>query len=125
MDCFNHPATHAIGICRGCNKAVCHTCAIVFAKGMACSAECEQDVKELIEMNERGKRIYGVGQYKTNQLASGVLIWLLMTGAMVSVSGYFFWATGRVDYTTTTMAVLFLVITLITYRSSKRTGINC
>lgn len=125
MECFEHQGAHAVGICRGCNKAVCRECAVVFPKGMACCAECEQDVKELIEMNERGKRIYGVGRYKTNQLASGVLIWLLMSGAMVSVSGYFFFATGRVDYTTTTMAVLFLVITVITYRSSKRTGINC
>lgn len=125
MECFEHPGATGVGICRGCGKAVCRECAISLPRGLACSPACEVDVAELNEMNERGKRIYGIGQYKTNQLPSGVLVWLLLTGAMVSMSGYFYFATDRIDYLTTTMAVLFLLITYITYRGSKRTGINC
>ncbi len=124
MECFEHPGAIGVGICRGCGKAVCRECAIQLPRGLACSPACELDVAELNEMNERGKRIYGVGQYKTNQLPSGVLVWLLLTGAMVSMSGYFYFATDRIDYLSTTMAVLFLLITYITYRGSKRTGFN-
>ncbi len=125
MECFEHPGAPGVGLCRGCSKGVCRACAVVLPKGLACSPACEVEVAEVTEMNERGKRIYGIGQYKTNQLASGVLVWLLLSGAMVSMSGYFFFARGRIDYVTSTMAVLFLLITYITYRGSKRTGINC
>src|SRR3989338_416555 len=125
MQCFEHKGNDAVGICKSCNKAVCMECAISFPKGLACSSECEKDVKELIEMNERGKRLYGIGQYQSNKLASGVIVWLLLSAVMLSVAIYVYITPGRFDYVTTAMATVFLMITVIVYRASKSTGIKC
>jgi hypothetical protein len=125
MQCFEHKGTDAVGICKSCNKAVCMECTISFPKGIACSPECEQDAKEIIEMNERGKQIYGIGKYKTNKLASGVMVWLLLSAVMVSVAIYFYIAKGKIDPAICGMSVVFIAITVIVYRAAKRTGINC
>ncbi|MGB0866763.1 MAG: hypothetical protein ACPGSC_09655 [Granulosicoccaceae bacterium] len=125
MLCFKHAQEQAVGICRSCNKAVCRQCAIELPKGLACSSECQKDVHELVEMNERGKKLYGIGDYKTNKLATGVWVWLLMTGTMWVAAGLGYLGSGSLDIGHTVMAVLFSVISFIVYRSSKRTGLNC
>ncbi|MGB0494777.1 MAG: hypothetical protein ACPGJI_00365 [Kangiellaceae bacterium] len=124
MICFNHRENQSIGICKSCGKAVCSDCAIEFSKGLACSIECESDAKELIEMNERGKKLYGIGEYKTNKLASGVWVWLLLSGVMWVTAGVSFFMSPKPNYTSAAMAVVFSIITIIVYRSSKRTGLN-
>ena len=125
MECFEHMAVAAVGVCKSCNKAVCKTCAIVFPKGIACCEACAMDAKELVEMNERGKKLYGIGQYKSNKLASGVWVWLLLTIVMWSLAAVAYFDAHRVDYGTLAMAIVFTVVTGIVYRSSKRTGLQC
>jgi hypothetical protein len=125
VNCFQHRENPGIGICKSCGKAVCSDCAIEFPKGLACSIECEKDAKELIEMNERGKKIYGIGDYQSNKIASGVWVWLLLSGVMWIVSGVSFFVSSKPDYGTAAIAVVFSIITIIVYRGSKRTGINC
>ncbi|MET1078965.1 MAG: hypothetical protein ABWY06_13205 [Pseudomonas sp.] len=125
MQCFEHRANAAVGLCRACGRGVCPECAIAFPKGLACCSACEADAKELIEMNERAKKLYGIGQYHSNKLASGVIVWLLLSAVMCSTAGYVYVAKGRLDYVTTAMAVVFLIITFIVYRASKKTGIQC
>lgn len=125
MICFKHNQNQAIGLCKSCGKAVCPDCVIEFPKGLACSKECEEDAKELVEMNERGKKIYGIGEFKSNKLASGVWIWLLLSSALWLASGVRYFSSSKVDIGTIVMAVIFSVITVIVYRASKRSGINC
>ncbi|MES2818280.1 MAG: hypothetical protein V4812_04755 [Pseudomonadota bacterium] len=125
MRCFNHTGTEAVGLCKSCNKAVCPACARLFPRGMACSVACEEDAKELVEMSERAKKLYGIGAYQNNKLASAVWIWLLLTAMMVSGAVYVFVITGKLDYVISASTVVFLIITLIVYRASKRTGIQC
>lgn len=76
-------------------------------------------------MNERGKKIYGIGEFKTSKLASGVWIWLLLSGVMWLVAGARFFMSNKPDYGTAAIAAVFSVITTIVYRGSKRTGLNC
>lgn len=125
MICFQHRENQSIGICKSCGKAICQDCLIEFPKGLACSAECEKDGKELVEMNERGKKIYGIGVYQTNKLASGVLVWLLLSGVMWGVVALNYYVLAQTDYGSAAMATVFSIITLIVYRASKRTGLNC
>lgn len=125
MNCFQHRESLGIGVCKSCGKAVCPDCVIEFPKGLACSIECEKDAKELIEMNERAKKIYGIGEHKTNKLASGVWVWLLLSAVMWVVAGVGFFSSSKPDYVTAMMAIVFTIITIIVYRGSKRTGINC
>jgi hypothetical protein len=125
MICFKHNHNQSVGLCKSCGKALCLECVIEFPRGIACSSECEEDAKELVEMSERGKKIYGIGQYKTNKLASGVWVWLLLTGALWSATGVSFFVSNNPNYGTAVLATLFSIITIIVYRASKRTGINC
>jgi hypothetical protein len=125
VNCFQHNESSGIGICKSCGKAVCRECAIEFPKGLACSIECEKDAKELVEMNERGKKLYGIGDYKTNKLAPGVWAWLWLSGVMWVIAGVSFFMLSKPDYGTAAIAVVFSIITIIVYRSSKRTGLNC
>jgi hypothetical protein len=125
MECFEHTGVPAVGICKSCNKAACKTCAIIFPKGIACCEACAMDAKELVEMNERGKKLYGIGEYKNNKLASGVWVWLLMSIAMWSFAAISYFDARRIDYGTLAMAIVFSVVTGIVYRSSKRSGIQC
>lgn len=125
MECFKHQTVPAVGLCKSCNKAVCRSCAIIFPKGLSCSEECEMDAKELVEMNERGKKLYGIGQYKTNKLASGVLVWILLTSVMWLVAGVTYLISEDIDFGSLAMAVVFSLITVIVYRSSKSTGLKC
>jgi hypothetical protein len=125
MECFEHTGVPAIGICKSCNKAACKTCAIIFPKGIACCEACAIDAKELVEMNERGKKLYGIGPYKSNKLASGVWIWLLLTVLMWLLAGVSYFTSNRMDYGTLMMAIGFSIVTAIVYRSSKRSGLQC
>ncbi len=125
MICFQHKDNQSVGLCKSCGKGVCEDCVIEFSKGIACSQECEKDAKELIEMNERGKRIYGIGDYKTNKIASGVLVWLLLSVAMWATVLIRFFSYNNIDYGTVMMATVFSIVTVIVYRSSKRSGLNC
>jgi hypothetical protein len=125
MECFEHTGVHAIGICKSCNKAACKTCAIIFPKGIAFCEACAMDAKELVEMNERGKKLYGIGQYQSNKIASGVWIWLMLTILMWLLAGVSYFTSNRMDYGTLMMAIGFSVVTGVVYRASKRSGLQC
>jgi hypothetical protein len=75
MECFTHTGSQAIGICKTCSKAVCRSCAQDAGMFIACSAACEKEAADLHEMNQRGKKMYGIGVPK--KLASSVIMWLL------------------------------------------------
>ena len=125
MICYQHKESQSIGICKSCGKGVCSECVIGLSKGIACSEECEKDARELVEMNERGKKIYGIGGYRTNKIASGVWIWVLLSIVMWITAGASFFLLSDPDYGTAAMAVVFSIITVIAYRTSKYTGLNC
>ena len=124
MNCFTHPELTAIGGCKACYKGLCPGCATDTGNGLACSG-CENEVLELNEMWERGKKIYGIGKYKSRIPASGVMIWALFSSVMWGVSLFSYLNTGKAEVFTITMAILFTIILGIAYYSSRRTGLNC
>lgn len=125
MECFEHSAMPAIGICKSCNKAICRTCAKSFPKGLACSDACLKDAIELVEMNERAKKLYGIGDYKTSKLASGVWVWILLSAVMWIVASLSYFFAKSMDVGSLAMAVVFSIIAVVVYRSSKSTGLKC
>lgn len=125
MECFKHQSKQAVGICRSCNKATCRDCAIIFPKGLACSEECLHDAKELVEMNERGKKLYGIGEGNARKISPNVMVWLLLSAAMWVLTLISYLGKTDIDYGSMAMAIVFSVITLIIFRSSKRTGLQC
>ena len=125
MHCFEHNSVPAVGSCKACHKGLCSECAVDLERGLACSGNCETDVAELAEMNERSKRIYGIGKYKTKMPASGVLLWGTVSIAFWAIIGFIFFRTGEFSLETAIPAVLFTLVTAFAYYSSRRTGINC
>ena len=55
MKCFNHDGVDAVAICKNCNKALCHTCAVDLWNGVACLNACEQEVIALNELIRRNR----------------------------------------------------------------------
>jgi len=55
MKCFNHEGVDAVAICKNCNKALCHVCAVDVGNGVACSGACENEVKSLNELIRRNR----------------------------------------------------------------------
>lgn len=125
MECFEHEGIQAVGLCKSCYRAVCKDCAIIIPHGVACSQECEKDVQETNEILERSKKIYGIGDYKSNKLASGVWVWLLLSIAFWGIALFPVLNGQPLSYGKLLMPIIFSVITLIVYNSSKNTGINC
>jgi len=58
MKCFNHPDTDAVGICKNCNKGLCQDCLTEVENGIACTATCIYEVKQLNSLINRNKDSY-------------------------------------------------------------------
>ncbi len=125
MQCFKHTDVAAVGLCKSCYKAVCKSCAIELEHGLACSEECEIDVDEYNQMNERAKKIYGIGNRKSKIPSTGVILWLLLSSVMWVLFLAPFIMKGKLVYANLALAALFTVIAGIAYYSSKRTGLQC
>jgi len=117
MNCYYHHDHPAVGICKSCNKGLCHECAVDIGNGLACKNACEDEVKALNDMLERNKTAYQkAGRvYKRNALISGLI-------------GCFFLLWGILQATFTDgvgLAVIFIpfgVIMLIASLLSIRSG---
>jgi hypothetical protein len=44
MECFSHPSSQAVGICKSCGKAVCRACAKDLGFAIACSDSCAAEL---------------------------------------------------------------------------------
>ena len=60
MRCFNHSEVRAIGLCKQCNKALCHDCANDLGFGLACRNLHEKEVTAVNSMVERATRVQTV-----------------------------------------------------------------
>ncbi len=58
MNCFYHPDTAAIGICKACQKGLCSQCANDLDHGLACKDKHETEVEHLHMMTEKNIKIY-------------------------------------------------------------------
>lgn len=124
MHCFNHNALPAVGNCKACHKGLCPDCAVDSQQGLACK-DCETDVMELAEMNERSKKLYGIGKYATKVPASGVLLWGVISIILWAAVAFIFYKTRKLNLEAAIPAVIMTVIAGFAYYSSKRTGLNC
>ncbi len=58
MKCYNHADVDAVGTCKTCYKGICHSCLTDVGNGIACTATCVEEVKEINSLIERNKNIY-------------------------------------------------------------------
>ena len=58
MKCFNHTSTDAIGVCRSCGRGLCQECNVEVGLSCCCLNRCEQDVRTLIYLTDKGRAAY-------------------------------------------------------------------
>ncbi len=75
MECFTHISAPAVGFCKICGKAVCRQCALSDTLQITCSTACAKEAADLHEMNQRAKKLYGIGVPK--KVPSSVIMWAL------------------------------------------------
>ena len=58
MNCFNHPETPAVGICKACHKGLCIKCLVEVGEGLACKGACEANVEAINDLLHCGRQAY-------------------------------------------------------------------
>jgi hypothetical protein len=83
MQCFNHDSAPAVGICKHCNKAICHACLTDTGDGIACSRTCVENVQILNRLIARSRNTASL----TNRNAFLTPVFFLSAGAVFTVFG--------------------------------------
>lgn len=124
MNCFAHQSDPAVGICKACQKAVCASCAIDTGRGLACSVECENEVKALNLIVDKSKRIYSIGT-SSRIPPTGVLMFLFFGAVFTSVGIYNYIMKERFDFLSIAMGLGFIVFSLLSYIRNRNVNLNC
>ncbi len=98
MNCFYHPQTVAVAICKNCNKGLCSECASDVGNGIACKGKCESEVLAINAIINRSKTAYQKtgNVYIALSIPFGILGLLICFGSFLSkdkdatVGGSFF-----------------------------------
>ena len=53
MNCFYHPDTPAIGLCKHCQRGLCSDCATLVDDSLACKNRHEEQVREMTSLMQR------------------------------------------------------------------------
>lgn len=77
MKCFYHAERDAVGICKSCQRALCHDCAADLGKGIGCKNRCEEDVRQLIQLVDSGIQQqpatnFIIARMRRNRIAAGL-----------------------------------------------------
>ena len=123
MECFAHPSSPAVAACKACGRAVCRTCARDLGFAVACSDTCAKEAADLHEMNQRGKRIYGIGMKP--KLASGVIVWIMFAVLFIGWGVFQTIKTGEPEWFPIIFGIGAGVIAAIVYRRSREIGLQC
>ena len=124
MECFSHPSSQGVGVCKHCGKVVCRSCAKDLGFAIVCSDACATESTDLHEMNQRAKKIYGIGVAK-KKIPSGVIIWV-MFGLLFSGFGIFnSLRDGQPEWFLLVFGAMGFIIAFIAYRRAKEVGLQC
>lgn len=124
MECFAHPGSDAVGICKTCGKAVCRDCVVDTGFAIACSESCASEATALHQMNQAGKRLYGIGVDR-KKLPSGIVMWLLF-GTLFSGYGVFeFMQDSGLQWFPSLFGAASFLVAWIGYRRAKDVGLQC
>ena len=89
MRCFYHADREAVGVCKSCQRAICHDCVADIGKGIACKGRCEEDARQLVQLTDAAIRHqpaneFIVARMRRNRIASAVLYLVLGIGFVVA-----------------------------------------
>jgi len=118
MKCFNHEGDDAVAICKNCNKALCHACAVDVGNGLSCVGPCEQEVTALNELIRRNRTAAQRTSYAYRRNAI-VCILLAMIFIYLSVDAF---QSNRPPLLVVTVgsAVVFLLAAFFNYSAGQK-----
>lgn len=123
-ECFSHRGVNAVGVCKSCGKAVCRDCGRDLGFALVCSEGCAREAADFHEMNQRGKKLYGIGVDR-KRLPSGVVMWLLFGTLFGGFGVYTSVRTGVPDGFLLIFGVACFVIAALAHRRAKEVGLQC
>lgn len=124
MNCYTHHDNGSVGICKACQKAVCHECAIDTGRGLACSDECAKEVADINTIIDKSKLVYSIGT--NSKLPSSNVIMFLFFGLLFTgISTYQYFSRERVDFIAISMAIGFLAIGVFSHIRTRKINFNC
>lgn len=118
MKCFNHEGADAVAICKNCNKALCHACAVDVGNGVSCTGPCEQEVTALNELIRRNRTAAQRTSYAYRRNAI-VCILLAMIFVYLSVDA-FHSNRSPLLVVTVASAVVFLLAAFFNYSAGQK-----
>ena len=120
MNCYYHPSTSAVGICKNCYKGLCENCAVDVGNGLACKGHCESDVEVLNRVLDRSKtQMLRLGSmYRRTAWLIGFLgIIFVIVGILISLVLPKIWFIGLLSFA---LGVYALVAAMINRTESKK-----
>jgi hypothetical protein len=107
MRCFNHPDIEAVGVCKVCQKGLCHDCAADLGHSIVCKGRHEAQAQAIQSLLLRSRRIQ-----KTAGRAKYV------TPVFFACMGAIFVAFGLRDTSAASNFVLYLGIVVIAFAAA-------
>ena len=114
MNCFYHPESPAIGLCKSCLRGLCAECAADIHNGLACRNQCEDRARTINRMVDANPTVMATAntQLRRNMLftlVAGVLFIVLgltmgfedtwLPGGIFAALGVAFIVRGITSYT--------------------------
>jgi hypothetical protein len=124
MRCFYHRNEEAVGSCKGCHKGLCGECAVDVGGGLACRAQCEDQVRSVNQLVNRNIRISPIneeliGRHQRRQWAGA--IFCVAAGVLVGMMGSAIRGTPRMAAVATgVLAVIFGIWQMVVASRMKK-----
>jgi hypothetical protein len=124
MYCFQHQNQNAVGICRSCAKAICISCVKDTGRGVVCSESCETELKEINEINDRAKLVYGIAK-KSSLPPTGVMFQTFFGLIFIGFGLYPLTQDRNPEWLLASMGAVFLVFGIMSFLRTRKLKLNC
>ena len=116
MECFQHPGSGSVAVCKTCGKGICRTCAVVTQFSVSCSDSCAKESESIREFFEKLKSMYHMGG--TAGFIGGSIFGILFFVIGVSKSIQL----QRLDWVPFVLGVLFFALGFFVSNRFKKLG---
>lgn len=123
MRCYEHMDTDAVGVCRGCGRALCRDCTRDTGFGLTCSEACTERARQHEQFVTFNRRVHGL-EKRSSSVTAPVLMYALFSLILWAV-GIYSSLTRGLDYFALSVAAAFTVMAIVTYRRSREFLPNC
>ena len=118
MECYAHKSVPAVGVCKSCGKAICRGCVKDLTFAVVCSDACAIAATRNEELEERARRMHGIGT--TKRLVPMLpLMFLLFTLMFCGLVIYGWYISGLIDWVFLIFAAVCALLGMFSIRQLK------